>query len=156
MARAKNNCNGKLEEALLKLLQAQASLVEAHSSLAQTQASTMQTQAALTQTHNAFVGRMADMDARWAQSDRRRAEFERVVEQRFAELTARVEDVETILAEHGRILESLPDRIGAKFGFHMPEPKADKLFRFGPHAKISRTRSCPSTPVRRMSRPCTR
>lgn len=96
MARAKNAGNGRLEEAMALLLQNQASFV---------------------QTQAAFVARMSEIDQRMAESDRQDRELKQEIAERFAR-------IETILLEHSRILEMLPDAIQRKFGFHPPEPLA--------------------------------
>jgi hypothetical protein len=94
MARAKSNGNGRLDDALTALVQAQASLVQAQASLAQNQA--------------AFLNRLVQTDADTAQTNR-------INSDRFAR-------IEAILIEHSRILRALPDVIRDKIGFKTPSP----------------------------------
>ena len=67
----------------------------------------IQNQAALLQNMTAFLTRMTQIDARTAEMDRINSE-------RFAR-------IEAILIEHSRILRALPDTIGDKIGFKVPE-----------------------------------
>lgn len=96
MARAKSNGNGRLDEAMTVLVQAQATLVQAQATLAQNQA--------------AFLARIVETDARMAEINRTNSE-------RFAR-------IEAILMEHSRILHALPDAIRDKIGFKRPEPRS--------------------------------
>src|SRR5438105_9211009 len=103
MARARNQKNGRLEEAMANLVQSQATLVQNQATLVQNQAS--------------FLARMAETDARMAETDREIAEMQRVNAERFAR-------IEAILLEHSRILQALPDAISEvrdKIGFRAPE-----------------------------------
>ncbi len=88
MARAKNQRNGRLEEALAILIQNQAS----------------------------FLARMAE-------TDQQIAEMQRINSERFARIEAILLDHSRILADHGRILEALPDTIRQKIGFKAPEQR---------------------------------
>jgi len=85
MARAKNQKNGRLEEALATLIQNQA----------------------------AFVAQLY-------QRDREMAELQRINSERFARIEAILLDHSRILAEHGRILERLPDVVRDKIGLKAP------------------------------------
>ena len=78
----------------------------------------------LIQTQTAFLGRMADSDRRMAESDRRIAEserrtieFERATIERFERIEKNIEAILRILAEHGRLLERLPEALRDKIGF---------------------------------------
>jgi hypothetical protein len=99
MARAKNAGNGRLEEALAILLVNQATL--------------MQNQGAFLQNQAAFQARAAETDLRIAEINARMAETNRRIEERFAR-------IESILIEHSRILQTLPDAIREKIGFKAP------------------------------------
>ncbi len=92
MARAKSAGNGRLEEALASLVQAQTTLV---------------------QNQAAFVARIAETDARIAEINARMAEMDRINSERFAR-------IEALLLEHNRILQALPDVIREKIGFKAP------------------------------------
>jgi hypothetical protein len=110
MARAKHHGNGRLEESLTAMQQAQTNMLQGLANLAQNQ-----TAQALQ--HTAFIGRLAQIDAEIA-------ETKRINSERFAR-------IEAILLEHSRILEALPEVIAAlpeairaKFGFRPPEPQS--------------------------------
>jgi hypothetical protein len=92
MARAKDQGNGRLEEAMTNLLQNQAILV---------------------QNQAAFLARAAEMDQRFAESERHFKEQFSRIEERFSR-------IEAILLEHNRILQALPDAIREKIGFKPP------------------------------------
>ena len=92
MARARNNGHGKLEEAL-------ANLINAQTLLAQSQA--------------AADRRFAELEMRLNKIEQERAELERANAKRF-------DRIETILLEHNRILEALPDQLREKIGFKAP------------------------------------
>ena len=98
MSRAKSNGNGRFDEAMNALVQAQANLVQAQATLALNQAT--------------FLGRIAETDARMSEMGRRSDE-------RFAR-------IEAILMDHSRILRALPDVIRDKIGFKIPEPQPAK------------------------------
>jgi len=83
MARAKNNGNGRLDDALANLVQTQAIL--------------NQSVAVLNQSNAAFQARVSEIDTRVAEMDR-------VNSERFAR-------IEALLLEHNRILEKLPEAI---------------------------------------------
>ena|ERR1700686_1608555 len=93
MARAKEHGNGKLEEALTALVQAQAIMV-------QTQATYL---------------------AHKAETDKRIAEFENETKAWQRQANEGFERIEAILLEHNRILRALPDAIGEKIGFKAPK-----------------------------------
>ena len=92
MARARNQTNGKLDEALATLVQSQATLV---------------------QNQAAFVAQMADFERESAEIKRESADLKRLNAERFAR-------IEAILLEHSRILQALPDAIREKIGFKTP------------------------------------
>jgi hypothetical protein len=93
MARAKNQRNGRLEEAMATLLQNQA----------------------------LFLGQVADMnhrfDERFARMDER---FTRMDES-FARMEAILVQHSQILNEHTRILQALPEAIREKIGFKVQQ-----------------------------------
>jgi hypothetical protein len=92
MAKAKNNGNGRLEEAMVKLIQSQASQLQ------------LQTE---------FLARIADMDRVIAERFAR-------IEQRFSTIESILLDHSRILADHGRILQALPEAVREKIGFKAP------------------------------------
>jgi hypothetical protein len=99
MAKA-HGSNGKLEDALTRLLQAQAALSE--------------TRVVFNQTQAAFNQSLQSLSARMAETDRINAE-------RFARIEAILLDHSRILEAHTRILRDLPDAVRDKFGFQPPE-----------------------------------
>ena len=100
MARARDQRNGRLEEAMAILLQNQASLV---------------------QNQTSFLARLADMERinaeRFARIEAILLEHSRIL----AEHSRILAEHSRILAEHGRILEALPDTIRQRIGFRVPE-----------------------------------
>jgi hypothetical protein len=66
--------------------------------------------ALLIQNQAAFLGRVAEMDR--VSSDR----FARI-DERFARLESNMTAVLRVLAEHGRLLEALPEAVRDKIGF---------------------------------------
>jgi hypothetical protein len=95
MARACASGNGRLEEAMTALIQNQATLTGLQATLVQTQAAFMQNQTAL-------LARMAESEAR------------------TAEILQRLDRIETILIDHSRLLQTLPETIREKIGFKPP------------------------------------
>jgi hypothetical protein len=85
----KNSGNGRLDDALASLAQAQISLTQAHATLAQTQAT--------------FLERISEIDARMADTDR-------VNSERFAR-------IEAILMDLIHMMERLPEAVREKIGF---------------------------------------
>ena len=75
--------------------------------LLQNQATLLQNQA---QNQAAFQAQMAEIN-------RRNAEWERINTERFARIEAILLEHSRIFADHGRILEALPDAIREKIGF---------------------------------------
>lgn len=49
------------------------------------------------------------------------AEIERATSERFARIEERLAHIESILLEHGRVLEALPEAIRQELGFRPPE-----------------------------------
>ncbi len=96
MARVNNGGNGRLEEAMAMLIQNQAS----------------------------FLARVSEIDARVADTNARIAETDRITNARIAEMdrinSERFARIETLLLEHNRILEALPDVLRDKIGFKPP------------------------------------
>lgn len=89
MARARDNRNGRIDEAIATLLQNQTALQQNIATLVQTQA--------------AFVARNAEVD-------RNNSENFRQIENRFTH-------IETILVELMRMMERLPEAVREKIGF---------------------------------------
>lgn len=89
MARARNNGNGKLEEATAALQQSLLAM--------------LQTQALMQQSHTQYEKDMA-------QFRRESEELKRAADERFAR-------IEAILLEHNRILTRLGDTVGEKICF---------------------------------------
>ena len=90
-----DNGNGHVAEAISELKQSQIALSQAIATMVQNQA--------------AFVARCAAVDAE-------SAEQKRITDQRFARIEAILLDHSRILAEHTRILQSLPEAIREKIG----------------------------------------
>jgi len=117
MARAKEQKNGRLEEALAKvalshasLEQNHANLEQAHASMAKSHAQLEESVALLNQTQAIFNQTQANNLAQFAAYERESAEWWRRADERFTR-------IEAILIEHGRILERLPDAVREKIGF---------------------------------------
>jgi hypothetical protein len=94
------NGNGRLEEALALLIQNEA----------------------------AFVARLSESDQRHAEIERQHLEFKRLdleyrrqTNKRFARIEAQMAEIIRVLAEHGRILERLPEAVRDKIGFKTQE-----------------------------------
>jgi hypothetical protein len=66
--------------------------------------------ATLIQKQAAFVSRLAE-------TDRRHLEFERETAGRFARIEAQMAEIIRVLAEHGQLLERLPEAICDRIGF---------------------------------------
>ena len=92
MPRGKNTGNGRLEESLVAMQQAQANMLQALASLAQNQ--------------TALMVRLGQIDADIAATNR-------ISSERFAR-------IEAVLAEHSQVLAALPEAIHKKFGFQLP------------------------------------
>jgi hypothetical protein len=92
MARAKEQRNGRLEEAMTLLLHNQAELV---------------------QTQTAFVAQMRDRDREMIEFQRRFAR----IDERFSQMDQRFAQMDQRLAGIERILERLPDAVRDKIGF---------------------------------------
>jgi GTP1/Obg family GTP-binding protein len=73
--------------------------------------------AMLIQNQAAFLNRLADTDSRIAESERHYAELRREASERFARIEADIAAILRVLAEHGRLLERLPDAVRDKIGF---------------------------------------
>ena len=99
MPRAKNDGNGRLDESLAAMQQAQTNMLQALASLAQNQTSLMV--------------RLAQIDADIAATNR-------VNSERFARIEALLAEHTAVLAEHGRSLAALPEAIHKRFGFTAP------------------------------------
>jgi dynactin complex subunit len=82
--------------------------------LVQSQAALMQHQTALMQNQRALVGDMRQIVADIREIDSEIAALRRQSDERFVR-------IETILLEHSRILEGLPDAISERMEFHPPE-----------------------------------
>ena len=66
--------------------------------------------ALLIQNQSTFLSRVSE-------TDRRHLEFEREANERFARIEAKMGEIVRILAEHGRLLERLPEAVREKIGF---------------------------------------
>lgn len=99
MARAKNGSNGRPEESISALSQAQANLVQAQAHLVQVQA--------------ACQIQIAESNRHIAEIQRQIAETDRINSERFRR-------IESILLEHTRILQALPEAVREKMGFKAP------------------------------------
>ena len=80
--------------------------------------------AMLIQNEAAFVSRLAENDKRWAEIERhhleferRHFEFERETAEHFSRIEAKMAEIIRVLAEHGRLLERLPEAVRDKIGF---------------------------------------
>jgi hypothetical protein len=73
--------------------------------------------ALLIQNQAAFLTRLAETDRVHAENERRHLEFERETAERFARIEAKMAEIIRVLAEHGRMLERLPEAIRDKIGF---------------------------------------
>lgn len=107
MATAKNQTNGRLEEATTAMIQNQATL--------------LQTQAAFVQSQFAYAARMAEADQRMAEADRRFEQLRQEAAEWFARIEAILLDHSRILTEHNQLLQALTDAIREKIGFKIPE-----------------------------------
>ena len=98
MARKNASQNGheRLEEAMALLIRNRATLV--------------QTQTAMVQNQTAFLARLAEM--------------ERASAERFARIEADIGAILRVLAEHGRLLERLPEAVREKIGFKTKESES--------------------------------
>jgi hypothetical protein len=92
MARARSPGNGRLEDALTRLIQSQASLAE---------------------TQAAFLARLAETDREILALRRESAE-------RFARIEAILLDHNRILSEHNQRIQALTDAVREKIGFRAP------------------------------------
>jgi hypothetical protein len=99
MARAKEQKNGRLEEALAIMLQNMATLV---------------------QTQAAFVADKRETDKELADLRRQNNERFARIDERFVQMDQRLAAIEAVLREHNRILERLPDAVRDKIGFKAP------------------------------------
>lgn len=112
MAKAKENSNGKLEQALQALIQAQAIL-------AQTQAEYL-TQKAQSDKEAAEIRRdVAEIQKRTEKTENENAARNRAIDVRF-------ERIEAILLEHNQILRFLADKVGEKIGFKTQKTPASE------------------------------
>jgi hypothetical protein len=73
--------------------------------------------AMLVQNEAAFVGRLSENDRRHAENERLHLELKREADERFARIEAKMAEIIRVLAEHGRLLERLPEAIRDKIGF---------------------------------------
>jgi len=97
MARARSHRNGRFEESLTAMQQAQAQMLQA---LATT------------------LARMAETDAAIAESRRQSEDTNRLNSERF-------ERIEALLAEHSRIMAELPEAVHRRFGLQPPQGKVE-------------------------------
>lgn len=78
--------------------------------LAEREASLLQNQASLVQNQATFVQNQASFLARLSESDRLSSE-------RFARIEADIGIILRVLADHGRMLQALPEAVRDKIGF---------------------------------------
>jgi hypothetical protein len=64
-----------------------------------------------------LIQNQATFLTRVSETDRRHLEFEREANERFARIEAQMEKIIRVHAEHGRMLERLPEAIRDKIGF---------------------------------------
>jgi hypothetical protein len=64
-----------------------------------------------------LIQNQATFLSRVSETDRRHLEFEREANERFARIEAKMGEIVRILAEHGRLLERLPEAVREKIGF---------------------------------------
>ncbi len=93
MPRPKGERNGRLDEAMALLINNQAAL----------------------------VAQMSEAARERAEIRRQMAETERINSERFGRIETILLDHSRILAEHGAILQRLPDAVREKMGFKPPE-----------------------------------
>jgi chromosome segregation ATPase len=104
MARARNHGNGRLEESLTAMQQAQAQMLQALASLAQTQAATL--------------ARMAATDAEIGELRRETNRDVAEIRRELGEHSERLERIEALLA-------GLPEAVHRRFGFQPPQPPTE-------------------------------
>jgi hypothetical protein len=73
--------------------------------------------ALLIQNEAAFLSRLSETDRAHAEFERRHLEYQRESAERFARIGAKMAEIIRVLAEHGRVLERLPEAIREKIGF---------------------------------------
>jgi len=73
--------------------------------------------ATLIQTQAAFLSRLAETDRAHVEYEGRHLEFQRETAERFARIEAKIAEIIRVLAEHGRLLERLPEAVRDKIGF---------------------------------------
>jgi hypothetical protein len=73
--------------------------------------------ALLIQNEAAFVARLSETDRLHSELERRHLELKRESDERFARIEAKMGEIIRVLAEHGRLLERLPDAVRDKIGF---------------------------------------
>lgn len=107
MARPKTQTNGRLEESMSNLAQAQTALVQAQATLAQNQTAMQQNLIAMQQNQTAFLAELREM--------------QRANAERFTRIETILLQHSQILAEHSRKLETLPEAVSERMGFRPPE-----------------------------------
>jgi hypothetical protein len=117
MAAQEKNGNGRLEDSLNALVQAQALLVQSQALMVQNQAN--------------YLAQKAETDKWVAQIEKESAQYrkeigdwQRLATDRFARIEAILIEHGQILKEHNRILQALPDLIGERIGFKVPNTPA--------------------------------
>ena len=93
---ASQNGHDRLEEAMALLIQNQASFVNRLGEADRTQ---------------------VEFQRQHLEFERRHLEIERETAERFARIEAQMAEIIRVLAEHGRILERLPEAVREKIGF---------------------------------------
>jgi hypothetical protein len=100
MARAKEQSNGKLDEALTALVQARGVMVH---------------------TQAAFLAQSAETAKRLEEIEREKIELDKKYTESQVRIDERFARIEAILIEHNRILQSLANTVGEKIGFKAPD-----------------------------------
>jgi hypothetical protein len=110
MARAKDQRNGRLEEAMQNLLQSQALMVQNQAFF----------QVQIAESNRQIAEARAEGNRLRAETQREIAETNRRLDQMQRENSERFARIEAILIEHGRILQALPEAIRETIGFKNP------------------------------------
>jgi hypothetical protein len=71
----------------------------------------------LVQNQAAFVNRLPETDRAHSEFERGHLEIQREIADRFAHIESQLKEIIRVLAEHGRLLERLPEMIRESIGF---------------------------------------
>lgn len=118
MARKQNHGNGRPDESLEAMKQAQTQMLRELANLAQNQTAQLQEQTAIlarmAETDKEIAQLRRESEAESARLRRRMDETDRLNAERFAR-------IEALLDEHSRILAELPEAVHRRFGFQPPQ-----------------------------------